>query len=104
MTAGYFIQIFLLGAYTFITLLTMPSLSRLVRNKAHSLDSVKACCSLLSASLINCFFVRYDVGISLFYSNDLARVISAGITGVAFILLLWVLFKTEKALKSGGKP
>ena len=104
MTIGFVIQMLLLIIDAVILVATLPALYRFIRGKSFPMDGIKACCSLLAASFINGFFVRMDDGITLFDSNDFARVISAAITGGAFMLLLWVLLKTEKAMSHCGKP
>lgn len=104
MTIGFVIQILLLIIDAVILVATLPALYRFIRGKSFPMDSIKACCALLAASFINGFFVHIDDGTALFDSDNFTRVISAAITGGAFILLLWVLLKTEKAMSHCGKP
>lgn len=86
----------LIACYVLICLATLPAFGRLLQNKSEIFDSVKTCCALLAASIINNFIARGEEGWAL-------QKFSFGsiITGVCFVMLLVVIHRTEKALHGG---
>ena len=96
------LQLALILVYLLIFAVTVPAFWRLIRNQAHCLDAVKACCALLAASIINSFFMYSELGLVLYdFDEDRWRTVSAVITSVIFFTLCVVVLRTERAMSSG---
>ena len=103
MSYGYYAQVALILMYSLIVVANLPGFYRVMRDRSNIFDSLKACVTLLALSLLNGYFLRWDSGVAFRDSNDFERIVAASLTGAAFMMLCIVLFKTARALNSGGK-
>jgi hypothetical protein len=98
MSLVYYLMIFCYGT---IVLTTLPAFLRLVSSQSRIFDGVKACCALLAASITNNLFVRGEDGWAL--PPDFSKAIGSSLTVLCFVMLVIVVWRTEKALRGGGE-